>query len=301
MFERTRKSLKQPYPLIQEKSRKWKAVFSNAALVALFLFVFRPFGIDAVHVSYPEIFIFGYGLVTMLVIMLSLFVMPVLIPSWFKEKAWTVGRNIIYTSLIVFFIGLGNLFYTHLFAGIELTLISLINFQFFTLAVTFFIAATSTFARYHFLTEKNEKEASEISREMKRSSSEKTSSPKLSNRTYPIRSENGKEEIHVSTDSLLYIESADNYSEVVMEENDQIRKILVRSTMKRIEDQLLDPAFFRCHRSYIVNLHKIDSVKGNSQGYQLELTNGSGHVLVSRKYAAELSARLKSLGATPLK
>jgi len=289
MLGQYKKSLRQPYPLIQETSRKWKVVFGNGILVSLFLFVFRPFGLS----SYSEIFVLGYGLVTIAVLVIAVFVIPVLIPFWFKEKKWTVGRNILYVSFLVFFIGLGNLWYTHILTGAELTIRSLIHFQFFTLAVTFFIAATLTFIQYNFLSKRNEKEASIIQYEMERKPQDNFNPTALVDQEFTIKPENEREEIKVSLKSLLYIESADNYSTIVFEENQLIKKVLIRSTLKRIEEQLSHFSFFRCHRSYIVNLTKVTSVKGNSQGYQLELANGSDQVPVSRKYGTELNERLK--------
>lgn len=289
MFAQLRTSLQQPYPLNQETFHKWKVVFGNGILVSLFLFVFRPFGLN----SSSKFFILGYGLVTMLILVIAVFIIPLMTPFLFKEKGWTVGRNILYVSSVVFFIGLGNLLYTHFFTGAELTFKSLIHFQFFTLAVTFVIAAASTFFQYYFLSKRNEKEASEIQHEMELKA-EDTDNPTSSYEVeFIIRSENEREEIKVNLRSLLYIESADNYSEVVIQERQQVKKIIIRSSLKRVGEQLNNPAFFRCHRSYIVNLTKVASVKGNSQGYQLELVSGAEPVPVSRKYGSELNERLK--------
>lgn len=284
-------TVQRPYPLEHGSAVKWKAVLANSIIVSLFLLVFRPFGLT----SFPVPHILGYGLVTMVITAAALFVVPASIPFWFRESQWTVGRNIIFVSTTVFFIGLGNLLYTHSIARAPLTFGSFIEFQFFTLAVTFFIAASSTFIRYYILDERNKKEAKALDHEVAQHQVRERNPIRPEDEQFVLASDNGKEEVAVSLKNLLYIESADNYSEIVMEENRQIKKVLIRSSLKRVEDQLRHPYFFRCHRSYIVNLSKVISVKGNSQGYQLDLPDSPISVPVSRKYGTELSGKLRSL------
>jgi len=41
---------------------------------------------------------------------------------------------------------------------------------------------------------------------------------------------------------------------------------------------------FRCHKSYIVNKVKIDSITGNAAGYKLKLKDYSEYIPISRKW-----------------
>lgn len=54
--------------------------------------------------------------------------------------------------------------------------------------------------------------------------------------------------------------------------------------MKSVEEQISSKKILRCHRSYIVNLEKIESLKGNAQGYKLKIFDSNYIVPVSRKY-----------------
>jgi DNA-binding LytR/AlgR family response regulator len=50
-----------------------------------------------------------------------------------------------------------------------------------------------------------------------------------------IASETGKEKIEINLDDLLFIKSIDNYVEVYRRDGDNIKVILLRSSLKRIK------------------------------------------------------------------
>ncbi|MFZ7107784.1 MAG: LytTR family transcriptional regulator, partial [Bacteroidota bacterium] len=104
--------LNQPYPREENPLKRLRFVSISAVIVFLFLWVFRPFGIDRVEVESLDLFIAGYGLVTFLVAGLLVVVVPILIPAWFQESGWTIGKNILFYTILITGIGLGNTFYT---------------------------------------------------------------------------------------------------------------------------------------------------------------------------------------------
>jgi DNA-binding LytR/AlgR family response regulator len=53
-------------------------------------------------------------------------------------------------------------------------------------------------------------------------------------------------------------------------------------------------SFFRCHRSYIVNMDKVTKVKGNSQGYRLCFNELHDTVPVARKMNEELKRKIRN-------
>jgi DNA-binding LytR/AlgR family response regulator len=109
-------------------------------------------------------------------------------------------------------------------------------------------------------------------------------------------SENDKDKLALKPEELLFIESADNYSNVVFYRNNKIHKQLLRGSLKRLESQISFPYIVRCHRSYIVNLKLIHHIKGNAQGYRIEFKNNlSDTIPVSRNYSKALFERLESL------
>lgn len=65
--------------------------------------------------------------------------------------------------------------------------------------------------------------------------------------------------IKVEYDSILYIEGLENYVKIHCEH----KTIISFSTMKNMEDMLAAQRFLRIHRSYLINLNKVSSVKNH--------------------------------------
>jgi DNA-binding LytR/AlgR family response regulator len=91
--------------------------------------------------------------------------------------------------------------------------------------------------------------------------------------------------VRINFDEVLYIEALSTYVVVVTPKH----KYIVTSTLKSIEERLPFPHFVRVHRSYMVNLRRIDSVQDN----QLQL--GAYEVPVGKSYQEEFSQRLRTL------
>lgn len=109
-------------------------------------------------------------------------------------------------------------------------------------------------------------------------------------------SDNGKDQVSVALDDLLYLESQDNYVAVTWMDGEARRGNLIRSTLKRQEASLDEPLLVRCHRSFIVNLGRVRGCRGNRHGLKLTLEGAGRPVPVSRAYTETV---LQKLDAAP--
>jgi DNA-binding LytR/AlgR family response regulator len=66
--------------------------------------------------------------------------------------------------------------------------------------------------------------------------------------------------VRIKLAEIQYIEGLKDYVKIFVEGIN--RPILTKATLKSIEEKLSSKAFMRIHRSYIVNLSKIDKLKG---------------------------------------
>lgn len=107
-------------------------------------------------------------------------------------------------------------------------------------------------------------------------------------------SDNGKDQVAVALNDLLYLESQDNYVAVTWVEGATRRSSLIRSSLKRLEDKLDEPLLLRCHRSFMVNLARVRSCQGNRHGLKLTLEGADRPVPVSRAYTEAVLNRLGS-------
>lgn len=91
--------------------------------------------------------------------------------------------------------------------------------------------------------------------------------------------------LRINFEEVLYIEALSTYVLLVTDK----QKHIVGGTLKNIEERLPFRHFVRVHRSYIVNLHRVEALEDNM------LKLGQYEVPVSRAYQDELTQRLHSL------
>ncbi len=266
----------------------------SGLFIGLFMFLFQPFGMINLHIKYKTIFLLGYGVVTMVALGFCVFVLPIFMKGYFREKNWTVGRQIFFVMLIFFLIGLGNYFYSAIFFRItDNWVIGMLSFQGFTLLIGIFpITATTLYSHNRYL-QKNLKEAKLVNVRIDDEVIQKAGGN--SDKKIILSSVNqGDEPVEVLPNDFLFIQSEGNYLEVYLLEAGKPQHRLIRNTLVNAETMLQGffPPLMRCHRSYIVNLEQIEKVNGNAQGLLLKMKNCEEKVPVSRKYIEELKSKL---------
>jgi two-component system, LytTR family, response regulator len=92
----------------------------------------------------------------------------------------------------------------------------------------------------------------------------------------------GNEQIKVMLNEILFLEATGNYVTYVLEN----KKILSRATFSETLLALPQPQFIRIHRSFVVNIKKIDKAD------KIQVTIGTHTIPVSEAYSRELSEAL---------
>jgi DNA-binding LytR/AlgR family response regulator len=80
--------------------------------------------------------------------------------------------------------------------------------------------------------------------------------------------------IKLKKDDILFLESMRDYVKFVT----PAKSYITYSTLKNMEEKLIGQSFLKVHRSYIVNINKIDDIRGNTiylLGNQIPI--GKGH------------------------
>ncbi|NMM47583.1 LytTR family DNA-binding domain-containing protein [Marinigracilibium pacificum] len=111
---------------------------------------------------------------------------------------------------------------------------------------------------------------------------------KTNNSLVTLKSDNGKETLSLNHDSILLIESEDNYVGIHCVEDGNVKKHLLRRTLKSIENERVSDTLIRCHRSYIINLAHLNQINGNRNKMIVKINNIDRPVPVSRKYIDEI-------------
>lgn len=107
-----------------------------------------------------------------------------------------------------------------------------------------------------------------------------------------FRGQGTNEEILITLTDFLYARAQDNYVELFYVEHQTIKKELLRSTMSKLLQDLKSEYLLRCHRSYMINLYNVRSIKTGSQ-LTLYLNHISQSIPVSKSFQQEVMQKLK--------
>lgn len=295
--------LKKPYPYNSFTLKEIVSNFFIGCFVAFFLIVFQPFGVSIWETEYKLLKLIGFGFVSFICPIIFRLISTNILKKQNPEETWTVWKETLSLLLVLVFIAFGNLVYANFIQ------ISNFNIQQFVLALSatfllgIFPIVANVALKYNRFVILNQKDAELMelevlnfqNRENKLSSNDLATNTVQKNELLILIAENEKDKLEINPEDLLYIESADNYSNVVFINNNSVSKQLIRSSLKRLESQITVPYILRCHRSYMINLKQINHIKGNAQGYRIEFkTVLTETIPVSRNYSKTLFESIES-------
>ncbi len=98
-----------------------------------------------------------------------------------------------------------------------------------------------------------------------------------------------KEQKVIDIKTILYIEAVDSKTFAYTEED----VLKLDYTLTRLENLLNDINFFRCSKSMIINIDKVNSLRSlPSNRIDAQMVNGE-HIMISRTYASDFRRILK--------
>lgn len=268
--------LKRPFPTTESAQQDLWLAFSFGAFVFVFLQFFKPFGIDNIN-SHVVLITWAFGAITTTCILFMQFVPKQIFRDSYLPEKWTLGKDIAHTSTIVLLVSICNFLFASALHFFPFRWGTFLTFLVFTLAVGAFPISIATLIRQSILYRRYYKQSQELN-ETKPRTEEQRADQKIE-----LQNEESKTELTIQINELLAIQSADNYVVVFYEEQGELRKSMFRNTLKNLESALeQNKEVYRCHRSYLVNLHRVQKVSGNARGYYLEMTD-SLSIPVSRR------------------
>ena len=98
---------------------------------------------------------------------------------------------------------------------------------------------------------------------------------------------NNKQLESIIKKDILFLEAMSNYTVIHTPE----KKIFNKLSLKQFEEQLASDIFFRCHRSFVINLENIDAYVPHSQ----EIKIGEFSIPLSRSKKAIFESNLQFL------
>jgi hypothetical protein len=100
-----------------------------------------------------------------------------------------------------------------------------------------------------------------------------------------LKDEKGEIRLSINIENILYAEAADNYVIIKYINNDKIVDFLLRTNLKKLSDDLRDTPIQRCHRSFMINLLHVTSLKKDVTEFIIQFdTTSIKDITVSKTY-----------------
>ena len=269
-------TLGQPYLYYYSRKGLLKRSLFIFSFFFLFTYFFEPFDVNISEQKFDFYLICAiHGLLASLI----LYFYSGIISIFSVEDKWTLGKEISFLTGLLFIIGLGNFLIRSFiynnsenlsfhYLGEELTHTLLVGL------LLILIAVPLNFIRLY---NKNNKEAATFEDVSRNTDIGSLSKP------VSITTQTFADNFDFEVENFVYAKAAGNYVEFIFTIDGNVNTELKRISLKELEEQLrMFPAIMKTHRSYLINVQKIEKVTGNAQGYYLKMPNIKEQLPVSR-------------------
>ena len=268
------------------KSKRFSRILALNCSVFLYLFLvfFQPFGVN----NYKMHSVFSWDLILGLLPIIPVVFFTIYLSERYLrpvfQRSLGPGR-FLWHALEFFLVGsfsfllynaLGN-FHDFHFRSYLLHLLEVTSILIFPFAATHF------YFRYRNL-EQEHKEVLSLSDDLSRM-----------DQLLKLKGDYKKDEITLKPKNIVCLVSEDNYVGLIYFEGEELKKYLIRSSLTNMEEALSSNYFFRCHRSYLINLNHVVSYQRIRGRIQIKLNGYERDVPVSRGAEKQLMAGLKNL------
>ena len=261
---------------LQSNTASWRVSLALGSGVFLLLFLLQPFGISQYQ---GNIFLMCLGFCILAIAVQR--ICAALFFSCFLQRRFTItnGYVLLYSVAIELAMAVSMTVYAAFFFQIPLTWHLFYVFFYWTFLVWILITGVFTLINYN-------KILSNRLEEMIRKTTVEQEGINITLHNQNLRGA----DLTLPINNLLYIEARKNNVCVCYIKEGEVTKTDLRSTLAALKTELPYDNIFQCHRSFLVNVNNITSAKGNSNGYQLRLSNCRDIIPVSRTFVPELRA-----------
>lgn len=266
---------KRPYSFSDDLKRNARFILWVSLGMIVFLLLFQPIGVEGLSSKQIFYLFAGFVICTFLILSMNLLVLPSVIPGMFSGKRWNVLKEVIWNLWLAITLAAADLLVYYKVTGTR-------DLEFFEIGrilllgcipVTILIIVNQDRFFRNYI-----KNAQENIRHL-------VDKKSVFETLIHFESDYKKDKLSILPDSLILIKAADNYINVFYHSKEGIKNQLIRSSLAKAAEKVASYEFiFRCHRAFIINMHHVKEIEGNSQGYRLFFDGIDFPALVSQKY-----------------
>jgi len=274
------KFLRRPYPFNDDLRHNTKIIFLISLGLFVFFFLFEPFEIQSLDIKEKIQIVLGIALATFISLSTNLLLLPSILPKILTSEKWTVKKEIVWNSWILFTIMISYVAYYQI---VEISIFDLSITTIFKILLMGLLPISILITiNQERLLRTYKKTATELNKKIEEKKS-------IKDIIITIDSDYQKDSLTLKIISILNIRSAGNYIEVYWSEKETVKKQMIRTSMNKAEELFSKYEFiFKCHRSHLININNIEKIEGNYQGYRVFFKNMNDSIPVSRMYVKKL-------------
>ncbi|MEM1217505.1 MAG: LytTR family DNA-binding domain-containing protein [Bacteroidota bacterium] len=254
----------------------WRGLLVSLGIgffIGFFLWFFEPFDLNNPNYSDGEIWLFG--LISFVFFGAFHSLLPLLLPRIFTESNWTIGRQMLFYLLLLLAVATGNGLYINFLLDLPF---SWGNYWFIiirTIILGFIPISLYLLLVFNWKHQRMSIQANTLGTQLKEKELHQESL------TWLVHTNLKNQSFSLHEADFLFARAEGNYVEIHREGQ---HPVLERLNLRELEQQLTGDKLLRCHRSFLVNLGKVQKVSGNAQGLKLWLADNRAPLPVSRRY-----------------
>ena len=269
--------LKKPYPFYIPFLRSFKLLIAFSLVVPVFLILFKPLGLGNSTCQQINWALAGIAVPIFLTLAINFYGVAKLFPSFFNEQSWSVWKESVWSIWNFLTIVITTGYYWTIVPVCASSSIYWTEQLLRSLLIGLVPGITCIYFNYNYALKRKLKKAESLNEKLL----EKVSY--YEHGKLKLTGENNTEILCLSTDDLVLVQSYDNYSKILLDRNGKQSTQLIRSSLKQLQSQINYSFIVRCHRSFIINLAKVENISGNARDFKVKLQNHPEWIPVSRQ------------------
>lgn len=248
-----------------------------AIFATIFILIYKPLGVVNHIAFFPNVSGVVYVLIVVGVGFVILFLSHLMLYKVLKKAHlrtvgyifWLVAEILVFgviLSLLANYLTNSTLNYWDLFLRISVNIFSILIIPYVFSTLLFMLKEKERQLQYLVLTKKT----------------------KISLDIMPFNDKNGKFNISINPNDILYIESADNYVNIHHLDEGKEKTHLLRNSLKNVEEHCKNTEIIRCHRFYLVNMSKVKIVKRDQDRLYIAFYDSDKQIPVSKTYVNQI-------------
>jgi hypothetical protein len=265
--------LQRKYPFVKHKIDSRRRI---SIAVSLIVYILQPFSFD-LYQGNKIVASLGFGVITFICLYIFNYVIKKRIAKTLKK--WTILSEILYIlGLILTITILNYIYFSIVLMNFSFNVIILLYVIYYTFLIGLIPSVVLILIKYNrFL-------YGELNSLVDRKKEEDDLDITISNQL------TREKDLKIKLSEFIFAEADRNNVKVYYLYGKELRCKSIRATITSAQEELNHSNLFRSHRSFIVNLSKIESAKGNSNGYLIKLKHYKKELPVLRKYVTDFKS-----------